>query len=316
MRSSSSVAGVNVIRKLKEAITFLQWRLSMGTSLKGFDLMFDELDLYRLNYERYTGNSFSAAKTLEIGFGAQPYRLIALMSMGVDVRGIDLDMPILRFSPNSLLRIMKRNGIERALKSGVRNLLFDRRDQARLRKALHQRGYSLNIVPERFLVGDAATYDFGPQTIDIVYSTDVFEHIPPKGLENLLKRLANQVSPSGLLLITPNIFTGITGGHLVEWYMDHFDKAETNVSEPWEHLRRRRYAANTYLNCLSRADYRDLFNRHFDILEEKVFYPDLGREWLTPEVQTELSDWSEDELFSNRVLFTLRPRAAALRQEH
>jgi hypothetical protein len=313
MRSSSSLSHVSIRQKWKEAITIFSWLSSEGGSLEGFNRMFRELDVYRLTYDRYTGRPFASARTLEIGYGARPFRLIAMMSMGMDARGIDLDMPMIRFSMLRLFQILKRNGVERALKTCVRNLLFDRREQAKLRAALEQRGYMLSMDPSRFLVGDAATYNFGAEPVDLVYSTDVFEHIPLNGLESLLERLAAQASPRGLLLITVNIFTGITGGHLTEWYGHLVDSDAPKVSEPWEHLRKRRYTANTYLNRLSRAAYRELFSRHFDTLEEWVIDPDLGRQWLTPAVRAELSDWSEDELFSNRVMFTLRPRAATSR---
>ena len=310
MRSSSSIADLNVRQKWKEAITFLSGHLRAGANLEGFDRMFGELEVYRATYERYTGRSFAEASMLEIGYGTRAARLIALMSMGINVRGIDLDMPMLSFSPVRLYRILKRNGIERALKTGVRSVMFDRRDRNKLKAALGQRGYALCIDRTRFLVGDAATYEFAPEPIDLVYSNDVFEHIPPEGLENLLKRLAAQMSPRGLALITPNIFTGISGGHLPEWYGDEVGKDTLKESEPWEHLRKRRYNANTYLNGLSRSDYRELFSRSFEILEERVINPDLGRRFLTPEVQSELKTYSDDELFSNQVQFALSPKAA------
>lgn len=311
MRSSSSLRSVSIRQKWKEAITIFGWLSSEGASLEGFNRMFRELEVYRSIYERHTGAPFTSARTLEIGYGARPFRLIAMMSMGMDVRGIDLDMPMIRFNPLTLFQILKRNGIERALKTGVRNLIFDRREQAKLKRALEQRGYTLRFDQTRLLVGDAATYDFGSEPIDLVYSTDVFEHIPLKGIERLSDRLAAQVSPNGLLLITVNIFTGITGGHLPEWYGHLVDSDAPKASDPWEHLRKRRFTANTYLNCLSRGAYRELFSRHFEILEEWVIDPDLGRQLLTLEVRAELSDWSEDELFSNRVMFTLRPRTVS-----
>ena len=311
MRSSSSISNVNIRQKWKEAITLIGWLISEGSSLKGFNKMFQELDEYRLTYERHTGRPFALARTLEIGYGARPFRLIAMMSMGMDVRGIDLDMPMIYFSPLRLLQILKRNGVERALKTCVRSIMFDGRERSKLRLALEQRGHQFKIDPFRFLVGDAATYDFGEGPVDLVYSTDVFEHIPQGGLETLLARLADKTSKQGLLLITVDIFTGITGGHLPEWYTDMVDDSTPKMSEPWEHLRKKRYTANTYLNRLSRATYRKLFMRHFDILEEWVIEPGLGQHWLTLEVQAELSAWSEDELFSNRVMFTLRPRVIA-----
>jgi Methyltransferase domain len=248
MRSSSGLSSVSIRQKWKEAITLFSWLSSEGASLEGFNRMFRELDVYRLTYEQYTGRPFASARTLEIGYGSRPFRLIAVMSMGIDARGIDLDMPMLRFSLLRLFQILKRNGIERALKTCVRNLLFDHRGQAKLRTALEQRGYTLTIDPARFLVGDAATYNFGAEPVELVYSTDVFEHIPLNGLESLLERLAAQTSPQGLLLITVNIFTGITGGHLPEWYTDMVDSDAPKESDPWEHLRKRRYTPNTYLN--------------------------------------------------------------------
>ena len=307
MPSNSSVASVNLIQKLQEGLSLFRLRWSIGASLEGTQRTLRNLDDYRSTYERLTGQPFADARALEIGFGGQPIRLIALMSMGVNVRGIDLDMPMLSFSPMRLLQIAKKNGPERALKTAVRNILFDRRDRAKLKSALRQRGCKFKIDPTRFLIGDAATYNYGPEPVDFIYSNDVFEHIPRNGLEQLIERLSSLMSPHGLALITPSVYTGITGGHLTEWYGNLVPQDIPRKTEPWEHLRKKRYRANTYLNCLSRSDYREFFSRHFEILDEKVMDPTLGRQWLTPEVRAELSDWSEDELFSNRVEFALRP---------
>jgi len=118
--------------------------------------------------------------------------------------------------------------------------------------------------------------------------------------------MARTLSPQGLAIVTPDIFTGITGGHLAEWFHHLVEKDIPRASEPWEHLRKQRFPGNTYLNELSRADYRSLFASHFDILEEQVMNPDMGRRWLTPEIKAELSPWSEEELLSNNVRFVLR----------
>ncbi len=269
--------------------------------------LFQQIESDLASYERLTGRPWSAAKVLEIGYGARPNRMMALMGMGVDVWGIDLDQPMLRFNPATLSRIVQRNGVERALKSVARNVLFDRRDRAKLAQALQQRGYQYSVDFKRFLVGDASTFDFANARFDLVYSSDVFEHIPADALEVLVERLARLVSPLGMAIITPNVFPGITGGHLPEWYGDVVDSETERQSEPWEHLRKKRFVANSYLNGLSRASYRDLFSRHFHVLYEKSLQPDLGRKWLTPEVRADLNSWSEDELFSNNVEFALQP---------
>jgi hypothetical protein len=73
-------------------------------------------------------------------------------------------------------------------------------------------------------------------------------------------------------------------------------------------LRDDSFPANTYLNRLTLADFRQKFRMHFDILEERTMLPDLGREFLTDEVRRELASYPDEELFSNNVLFVLRKR--------
>ena len=169
----------------------------------------------------------------------------------------------------------------------------------------------MRINAADLLVGDAATSDFGTEPLDLVYSQDVFEHIPSAGIVAIMARLVSQLAPNGLALITPNVFTGITGGHLPEWYWDSEDDDSPHRSEPWEHLRKKRYQANTWLNRLSRKDYRQLFSCHFEIVEENVQAPNLGRHRLTPEIKAELAQWNDEELFSNTVQFVLRPKPTA-----
>jgi hypothetical protein len=306
IRSSSSRSDVAISRKVKEYLTFLSWRLKESGAPEYFDSLFQGLEEFRSTYEAVTGQSFAQAKVFEIGYGARPTRMIALMSMGIDVGGIDLDTPMLRFGLGHLTRIYRANGLERAIKTTVRSVLFDGRDRSRMRGALRLRGHSMVIDPSRFLVGDAATYDFKGSQFDMIYSEDVFEHIPKAGLEQIVASMARTLSLQGLAIVTPDIFTGITGGHVAEWFHHLVEKDIPRVAEPWEHLRKKRYPGNTYLNRLSRADYRALFAPYFDIVEERVMHPDMGRRWLTPEIRAELSQWSEEDLLSNNVRFVLR----------
>jgi hypothetical protein len=311
VRSSSSLTGVSIQSKLKEAATFLTGRFSTRNSQGDtFAPLLSQLEDYRAIYENLTGRSLDSARIFEIGYGQRPLKLEALISMGLDASGIDLDMPMLHFSLSKLYAISQENGLERALKTGVRSILFDGKERADLNRSLQLRGYNLRIDPSRFFVGNAASFTPSGGTIDLVYSEDVFEHIPREQLKILVEHLATQLSPHGLALIRPNIFTGITGSHLLEWYAGQVDREIPRSSEPWEHLRKRRFTANTYLNEMTRADYRALFGTYFDILEERVQLPDLGRKWLTPELKEELAAWNDEELFSNRVLFVLRRKSA------
>jgi hypothetical protein len=98
---------------------------------------------------------------------------------------------------------------------------------------------------------------------------------------------------------------------LVEWYPHTLDQAIDRRSEPWEHLRRKRFIANTYLNRLRLRQYHTLLQADFCILEQVASNPGLGNRFLTPDVRAELREYSEEELLSNEVLFVLRPRPFA-----
>ena len=308
-KSHSSLSNLDTVHKVREAVSLFRVRFLSKITPSSFDSLFQHLDDFASTYERFTGQPFKDARVLDIGFGPRPGRLLVLMAMGIDVRGIDLDTPMLRFSPLGLLRILRKNGVDRALKTAVRSLFFDHREQVALREAMELRGYTPHIDPARFVVGDVATHDFGELKFDFIYSWSVFEHIPPADLPGIVTRIKKMLTPRGIALITPDVFTGITGGHLVEWYGHVVDQDIPRLSEPWEHLRKARYKANTYLNRLSRSDYRDLFRQHFEILEERALHPNMGRRWLTPELRAELAELGEDELFSNTVQFVLRPEA-------
>ena len=98
MRSSSSRPDVSLSQKLHEAVTFLRWRLSDKAGHEVLDRLFEDIEGFGSKFESLTGRSFAEANVLEIGFGARPLRLIALMSMGINIRGIDLDRPMLPLS--------------------------------------------------------------------------------------------------------------------------------------------------------------------------------------------------------------------------
>jgi hypothetical protein len=304
----SNLSAVGVAEKWRQAITFFRWKATAARNPNEFDALLNGLEENAATYEQTTGKRFADARVFEIGYGARPMRMFALMSMGVDVWGIDLDAPLYKFSLARLFEIFRRNGPERALKSAVRNLLFDAKEQAILREALTMRGYKWHIDGTRFLIGDAAAHDYSKDKYDFIFSDDVLEHIPPDDLEKLLASLVNAITPSGILILTPLVFTGISGNHLPEWFPYLCNKDIPRRSEPWEHLRKARWQGNVFLNRMTRAAYRETLSRYFEIVEERPKVPDLGRRWLTPDVREELREWSDDELFSNRVRFVLRAK--------
>ncbi|WP_280832863.1 class I SAM-dependent methyltransferase [Mycolicibacterium frederiksbergense] len=311
-RMSPSVAhGLPLRRKFDEGLQlFMEYRREARAGVN-FDGIFEEITEYDNMLRQLTGVTLSEAVVFEIGFGARPHRQIALQSMGINVRGVDAEAPVIRGRPSQFITMLRRNGVERAAKSLVRHMLFDGAEERALEHALRQRGFTPRIDPARLIVGDAGAVEVEPDSLDLVISEDVFEHLKRDTLKQVVAAMARWLRPNGIALIRPNVFTGITGGHLIEWSRRamHQPQPERH-SEPWEHLRKRRFKANTYLNEVTRAEYRDLFRAHFEILEERVTQPDLGREHFDVRARAELAGWPDEELFSNQTLFVLRRRAA------
>jgi hypothetical protein len=301
--------GLPLSRKLSEGVQlFREYR---ETAHKGHDFnpLFEDIDEYDELLRKYADLGIQGAQVFEIGFGARPYRQMILHSMGVDASGVDAEMPVLRSRPREFYEILRQNGAERAAKSLLRNLLFDRGERRALRSCISARGLAPHLDTSRLIVSDAGELRLPAASLDLVFSEDVFEHIELTTLERLVPRMAEWLRPEGVALIRPNVFTGIVGGHLLEWSRASMRQPPARRrSEPWEHLRKRRFAPNTYLNELTRSQYRELFEGSFEIVEERVTNPDLGREYLDDDVRRDLSSWSDDELFSNQTLFILRPR--------
>src|SRR5436853_1360166 len=110
----------------------------------------------------------------------------------------------------------RRNGLERAVKSAVRFVLFDFLWRASLRKSLARRGAKL-VLPNksRLLVQDAASINWPDHSFDLITSESVFEHMQISSLQVLVAKIARWLKPNGIALIRPDVFTGISGGHLM-----------------------------------------------------------------------------------------------------
>lgn len=272
------------------------------------------------------GISLRASQIFEIGIGQRPYLGITFFGLGYDYIGIDLDKPVYPPSLQRFLAICRVNGCLRMLKTMVRYYVFDRPEYSVLLR-------SLNLAPGQLrhsgvlvqanaadvdleqILGRSAARLADVKISDIplvVISESVFEHIPSDELERIMIKLKEYAESSNrklLVLTRPTIFTGICGSHLTEWYHHAVYSKAPKQSEPWEHLRKKRFIADTYLNQLSRADFRSLFARAgFDILNEVVEHPGLGQEFLNDELlRQELSMYPEEELLSNEVMFELAP---------
>jgi hypothetical protein len=318
MRSASSIS-LPWLAKLREDFALLAMRLDQDVDVSffaPFEALYDEADALA---RRYCGKPLAQCRVLEIGYGTRPLRMLWLWHHGIDVSGVDLDYPLLKFSLARLWRMTKTNGIERALKSAVRYLVVDRRQYDAMQDTLVARGKLRPDAPfwgdfaSRLAVHNAADPVYWAEAgrFDFIYSVDVFEHIPKQQVDAVVKAMAGALAPNGVALIRPDLFTGISGSHLPEWYKERLGESFVRKAPPWDHLRQNRFPANSYLNKMRLAEYEDIFARYLTIAETTPIDYGLGREFLTPDVRAELKDYSEDELLTNNIDYVLRPNPSS-----
>jgi hypothetical protein len=302
-----STAQIPLAEKARESVALLRSHHANAAATAGFEWVFDDLLAYDHLLRKYTGRALENATVLEIGFGARPWRLLALLAAGVDAEGIDAEVPILDGTLGEFTAALRTNGFERVLKSVVRHLLYDSRERRQFDAALTAHGMARTVDSGRFHVANAAEFE-PTRRFNLIVSEDVFEHIDRAALPVVTRRMRRWLTTDGLALIRPNVFTGITGGHALDWSRESFTRPTRRTVEPWDHLRRAEHRPNTSLNRLTRKEYREVFSGVFDILQEDVAQPDLGREFLAGAAARELAVWPDEELFSNQVRMVLRPR--------
>ena len=309
-KSSSTVAGIGPVQRLRYMIGLAALYLRRLIEGQDASWVVETFAEYEEGLRRFgSGKPLAGCRIVEIGYGARPLRFMALHAISADVTAIDLDRPILSGRPGEFVDAWRRNGAARAIKSFLRFWINDGAERRAVYRALGARVIRRGLPADRLAVASAAEAAFWTPfagSLDLIVSEDVFEYIPAEALRSIVDRMSDALAPDGIAMIRPMIFTGISGGHHLECYEHRVAADMPRATRPWEHLRGDRHPADTYLNRMSRRDYRALFSVRFDILEERVKRPDLGRERMTPELRAELKDWPDEELFSNAVMFVLR----------
>ncbi|MDB5653470.1 MAG: methyltransferase family protein [Tardiphaga sp.] len=309
-RSNSSSNEVTFRERMAYNFQLFMLRIKSGNDANDYlrEALTDILH-YKEIYKTHTGHDLADARVLEIGFGARPFRAFVMQSYCRMLTAVDLDTPA--FTLRDCARAWRKNGAERAIKSAVRLSLFDKT----MWKKFHEA--ALKAVPRydhsslRLVTADASEPLFwqqNPGPYEFIYSDDVFEHIPGDSLVAVMDLMHKNLAPSGVAVIRPFVFTGISGGHNIEAYPDKVD--EMNVSHAWKHLRDPDFKVDTYLNRLSRSWYRREFSKRFDIVADTALLGKLGTRFLTEDVRQQLQEFDDYELFSNKVEFVLIAKKA------
>ena len=83
-----STAPVGLAEKARESVELLRYHWTAARRGDDFDWLFDDVAAYDGALRAHAGRELRDSRVLEVGFGARPYRMIALLAMGVDARGV------------------------------------------------------------------------------------------------------------------------------------------------------------------------------------------------------------------------------------
>ncbi len=233
---------------------------------------------------------------LDLGCGSRAAVPLGLTSLGIPNVGMDYDTVAARPSVGTIVRVAKRNGVERAAKTAARMALFDR---AFYRDFSRDLGADLDWDGLKVEDGDAHNLRFEDETFSFVHSVTVFEHLHdvPKAVSEMNRVLR----PGGKAYVVAHLFPSLSGGHALDYAGN--EPPEHTVVPPWDHLRENQFPAHVFLNKLRADEYVAAFSEHFEI--ESLEYRTEGHALLTPEIREELSDWSEDDLTRRLITVTL-----------
>jgi SAM-dependent methyltransferase len=244
---------------------------------------------------------------LEVGVGQLP-RQLAYFAMHNRAIGMDLDVVPTGFRVADYLRLLKTNGAKRLIKTVARKMTgYDWLFHRTLARQLKVRRLPRPDIVQM----DATTMSFADESFDLVYSFNVFEHLPEPAA--VLSDIIRVLRPGGCVLTHFHLYTSDSGGHDVRIL-----SRDRQGMPYWPHLRPEhaplvRNAA--YINCWRLPQWYEVFDRltpgcaysHWtdkdvDLKKRKLHdLRDLG----------ELKDYSDQELLTlNLVSVWQKPRSS------
>jgi SAM-dependent methyltransferase len=234
-------------------------------------------------------------RVLDVGCGKSYWLSLLLAAAGAEAIGVDTELVETTRGFAKYQHIFAVNGVERALRTAVWDLLFARGYYRELARVA-----ALRLPHERVELHayDGVHLPLPDASIDLAVSHEVFEHVAD--VPAVLAEIARVLKPGGRIYIYIHNFTSLSGGHHIAW--KHPDTRPSRAVAPWDHLRGRRHVdIPSWLNRLREQDYRPMFERHFDISEWRATAQE-GRGLLTVEIRRELAEYSERELLTKGFL--------------
>lgn len=246
---------------------------------------------------------FEGLRALDVGCGLLQWQTIMLHSLGANVTGVDIEYIRPDRKPDKYLKLWQVNGLERAVKTAFWDYVY----RGRYLRALAACSlFPLQTHGLELRQHTAERLPFDDNQFDLVVSHEVFEHIAD--VPAAVREVKRVLKPGGLAYINIHLFPSISGGHHVEW--KYPDEEPSQRVPPWDHLRQRTAPEHpSWINEMRERDYRPIFENEFKILcWEASAYE--GHSLLTPEIRSELADYTENELLKKGVIILARKEEA------
>jgi SAM-dependent methyltransferase len=242
----------------------------------------------------FFGVEWQNCKLLDVGCG----QLLAdalILGLANDVTAIDVELPLNPPYVPDFFMTMRRSGMQRALKTSVRQLLGV---DSRFRRALRRRLNLKKLPKVKVCHMNAMKLTFGDASFDGAYSLSVFQHIDRPDLAAI--EINRVLKPGGVAYIQFHLYTSMTGS-------DHpLIRTSPWKYPPWSHLRPstpyyRKHGL--HLNCWrlahAKAAFENVFHevRYVEIDTDR----DVAKTCLTPSIRVELGEYTEEELLTTTV---------------
>ncbi|MEE9552861.1 MAG: class I SAM-dependent methyltransferase [candidate division Zixibacteria bacterium] len=301
---SRSVKNRAISQKINGYKSLLRYHFRQTREFARHDFeVYKEIVTATANYIK-TDNA-SSFRVLDIGCG-QRYANTLLFSNEDNHEAFGVDTDIVGPGLSKYPGMIRHNGIERTVKSAVRELLFDPIYFGALNRCA---GKKLDKRKLKILNADAGNLPFEDNFFDLVVSNAVFEHI--ENIPVTLEELNRICKPDAAIYILIHLHSSLSGGHNMRWAFPE-ENVPDNVP-PWDHLRDNEFPTHIYLNKMREAEYRSVFMRYTEILEW-IDGPYEGEALITDHIRRELSEYSDEELLKRYVTVICQPKPTSVRR--